>query len=76
MLFNPLRFFLPVSVSCILLGLFWRIPFMIMGRGVSVGSMLAIVSGLLFFAIGLIASQLSAIRMGMLDQKDPESKST
>jgi glycosyltransferase involved in cell wall biosynthesis len=70
MLFNPLRIFIPVSVGCILVGLIWGIPFVIMGRGVSVGSMLAIVTGLLFFTIGLIASQLSAIRMGMLDQKD------
>jgi glycosyltransferase involved in cell wall biosynthesis len=70
MLFNPLRIFIPVSVSCILVGLIWGIPFVLMGRGVSVGSMLAIVTGLLFFTIGLIASQLSAIRMGMLDQKD------
>lgn len=40
-----------------------------MGRGFSVGSMLAIVTGLLFFVIGLIASQLAALRMGMLNRE-------
>jgi glycosyltransferase involved in cell wall biosynthesis len=69
MLFNPLRIFLPISGCFILIGLGWGIPFLIRGSGVSVGSMLAIVIGLLFFAIGLIASQLSAIRMGMFNQK-------
>jgi hypothetical protein len=36
---------------------------------------LAIVTGLLFFFIGLIAEQLSALRMGLLDQ-DLERKNT
>jgi hypothetical protein len=36
-------------------------------RGVSVGAMLGIVTGLLFFFIGLIAEQLSAMRLGLLD---------
>jgi glycosyltransferase involved in cell wall biosynthesis len=62
-MFNPLRVFLPISILCILAGLCWGIPIILLGRGVSVGAMLAIVTGLLFFVIGLIASQLSAIRM-------------
>jgi len=66
LMFNPLRVFLPLSVGCILVGLGWGVPFLVMSRGVSVGSMLAIVTGLLFFVIGLIASQLAALRMGML----------
>jgi hypothetical protein len=68
LMFNPLRVFLPLSVACILIGLGWGVPFLIMSRGVSVGSMLAIVTGLLFFVIGLIASQLAALRMGMLNR--------
>jgi glycosyltransferase involved in cell wall biosynthesis len=67
MLFNPLRIFLPLSVFCIGFGLAWGIPIMLRARGVSVGAMLAIVTGLLCFFFGLIAEQLSAIRMGMLD---------
>jgi glycosyltransferase involved in cell wall biosynthesis len=65
-MFNPLRVFLPISVFCILAGLGWGIPIILLGRGVSVGAMLAIVTGLLFFVLGLLASQLSAIRMERL----------
>jgi glycosyltransferase involved in cell wall biosynthesis len=67
LMFNPLRVFLPISLICILVGIGWGIPFLLMGHGVSIGSMLAIVIGLLFFALGLIASQLAAIRMGLLN---------
>ena len=66
LMFNPLRVFLPLSVICILAGLGWGIPIILLGRGVSVGAMLAIVTGLLFFVLGLLASQLSAIRMERL----------
>ncbi len=62
MLFNPLRIFLPISILCVLIGLIWGIPFIVLGRGVSVGAMLAIVSGLLMFTIGLVSEQLSQIR--------------
>jgi glycosyltransferase involved in cell wall biosynthesis len=65
-MFNPLRVFLPISAVCILAGLGWGIPIILLGRGVSVGAMLAIVTGLLFFVLGLLASQLSAIRMERL----------
>ncbi len=66
LMFNPLKLFLPISALCILTGFGWGIPFVLLGRGVSVGAMLAIVSGLLFFVLGLMASQLSAIRMERL----------
>lgn len=66
LMFNPLRVFLPISASCILLGFGWGIPIVLLGRGVSVGAMLAIVTGLLFFMLGLLANQLSAIRMERL----------
>ena len=66
LMFNPLRVFLPISVFCILAGLGWGIPIILLGRGVSVGAMLAIVTGLLFFVLGLLASQLAAIRMERL----------
>jgi glycosyltransferase involved in cell wall biosynthesis len=68
MLFNPLRIFLPLAVLCIAFGLGWGIPIMLRARGVSVGAMLAIVTGLLCFFFGLIAEQLSAMRMGLLDR--------
>lgn len=74
MMFNPLRVFLPTSILCILAGLGWGIPIIMLGRGVSVGAMLAIVTGLLFFVIGLLASQLSAIRMERLRDIAPSPK--
>jgi glycosyltransferase involved in cell wall biosynthesis len=66
LMFNPLRVFLPISIFCILAGIGWGIPIVLLGRGVSVGAMLAIVTGILFFVLGLLASQLSAIRMERL----------
>ena len=66
LMFNPLRVFLPVSIFCFLAGLGWGIPFVLLARGVSVGAMLAIVTGLIFFVLGLLAGQLSAIRMERL----------
>lgn len=67
LLFDPLRVFLPLSIACILFGLGWGTPIVLLGHGVSVGAMLAIVTGLLLFILGLIASQLSAIRKSMIE---------
>lgn len=75
-LFNPLRIFFSLSALCIGFGLAWGIPILLRARGVSVGAMLAIVTGLLFFFIGLIAEQLSALRLGLLDgDKDDDEGS-
>ena len=71
-LFNPLRIFLPLSIFCILIGVVWGTYIILLGRGVSIGSMLAIVVGLLFFFLGLIASQLSALRMMLNDETDKD----
>lgn len=73
MLFNPIRIFLPLALVFISFGIIWGTPFFLMGRGVSVGSMLAIVTGLLSLFIGLIASQLSAIRMSLLHRSRQEN---
>lgn len=62
MLFNPLRVFLPLSVAFVVIGLLWGLPFLYMGRGVSVGALLAILTGGLLFLLGLLAEQLSLIR--------------
>jgi hypothetical protein len=74
MLFNPLRIFLPLSVLSIGFGFAWGIPIMLRARGVSVGAMLAIVTGLLCFFFGLIAEQLSAMRIGLLDRDKERDK--
>jgi glycosyltransferase involved in cell wall biosynthesis len=67
MLLKPMRIFLPLSFLSILVGVLWGIPFIVMGRGVSVGSTLAILSGGILFSLGLVAEQLSAIRKGFID---------
>jgi glycosyltransferase involved in cell wall biosynthesis len=69
MLFNPLRIFLSLSAICFTFGILWGTPILLLNRGVSVGAMLAIVSGLIFFFIGLIASQLSSMRLGELSAR-------
>lgn len=61
-LFNPMRIFLPISIASLVLGLGWGIPIVIRGGGVSVGAMLAIVNGILFFFLALLAEQISLIR--------------
>lgn len=73
MLMAPLRFFLPAAVLFFLVGVGWGIPFVLLGRGVSTGAMLAIVMALLFFTLGLVSEQLSNLRKEILihpDQKD------
>ena len=69
MLFNPLKIFLSLSAVCFAFGILWGTPILLLNRGVSVGAMLAIVSGLIFFFIGLVASQLSSMRLGELSAR-------
>ena len=62
-LFNPLRLFVPASFVVGIIGVGWGIPFAMAGRGISVGSMLAIVTAALLFCIGLICDQVSQLRL-------------
>ena len=62
-LFNPLRFFLPVSFAFGCAGFFWCIPYLLAGRGISIGSMLAFSIAIILFALGLISDQISAMRL-------------
>lgn len=62
-LFNPLRIFLPASFMIASVGVLWGIPYALAGRGVSVGSMLAVSIAVLLFALGLISDQISALRL-------------
>jgi len=67
LLFNPLRVFLPVSLLFVIFGLAWGTYVQLtVGRGVSVAAMLAVVTGLIFFVLGLLANQISAMRMESL----------
>ena len=65
--FNPYKLFLPPAFFCLLFGLVWGIPIVLEGKGVSVGSLLLIFSSAFLFSIALIASQLSSIRMQILE---------
>ena len=62
-LFNPLRIFLPTSLLSVLFGIGWTIPYLIDGEGVTVFSMLAILTGVLMFALGLICDQVAQLRL-------------
>jgi len=61
-LFNPAKIFLPLSFICLVAGLAVGLPVLINGNGVSVGSLLGIFAGIIFFLLGLVAEQLSLIR--------------
>ncbi len=61
-LFNPTRIFFSLAFLFILAGIGWGIPIVLLGKGVSVGAMLGIVTGIIFFFLGLIAGQLSMMR--------------
>jgi len=68
LLFNPLRIFLPLSAFLVFVGVVWGSYILaVVGRGVSTGAMLAIVTGLIFFVLGLLANQVSAMRMENLN---------
>ena len=61
-LFNPMKIFLPISALTLVITLLWGVPLVIAGRGISTGTLLGIVSTLIFFFLGLITEQLSQIR--------------
>lgn len=62
-LFNPLRIFLPLSAIFVLGGGAWAVPYLIDGRGLTVASLLAIMTGVLLFALGLICDQVAQLRL-------------
>jgi len=62
-LFQPLRVFMPVSLFFMLAGLAWGMPYIIYGYGVSVGSLLLILSSLLVFFFGLLTDQVAQLRL-------------
>jgi hypothetical protein len=66
MLFNPLRIFLPIAILFILSGVIWGSQFIIIGKGVSIGALLAIIIGVLFVFLGLIAESLCKLRMAIV----------
>ena len=67
-LFNPMRVFLPISLTSIVLALAWGIPIILRGRGVSTGAMLGFTTGIIFFFLGLLAEQMSQIRKNSINK--------
>jgi glycosyltransferase involved in cell wall biosynthesis len=62
-LFDPLRVFIPASVFLVFTGILLGIyPYFILKRGLTTGSVLVILAGVLIFFFGLLADQISALR--------------
>ena len=65
-LFNPMRVFLPLALTLGVVGFLWGLPCVLRGEGVQTGALLGIISGLIFFLMGLIAEQLSLLRRNLI----------
>ncbi|MEY2936916.1 MAG: hypothetical protein RL033_7665 [Pseudomonadota bacterium] len=62
-LFNPLRVFLPLSLLFIIGGTLWTVPYLLQGEGVTVAAMLAVLTGVTLFGMGLICDQVAQLRL-------------
>jgi glycosyltransferase involved in cell wall biosynthesis len=62
-LFDPLRIFLPLSAMIALIGILWGVPYLLLGNGISIGAMLAIVTSVLIFCLGILCDQISQLRL-------------
>jgi glycosyltransferase involved in cell wall biosynthesis len=61
-LLDPFRVFFPTSAVLAALGVVWGIPFLLSGRGLSVGALFLLVSALIIFFFGLLTDQVAAMR--------------
>ena len=66
MFFNPMKIFGSISLVLLFSGFIWGVPIALQGKGISVGSMMLIVIGVIFFILGLLAEQISLIRKSVL----------
>ncbi len=62
-LFEPLRLYIPASIVSMAAGIIWSVPYVLMGKGVSVGSLLLLVTAILLFSLGLLCDQISSLRL-------------
>jgi glycosyltransferase involved in cell wall biosynthesis len=62
-LFNPLRVFLPLSLFFMIGGSLWTIPYLLNGQGITVAAMLAFLTGVTLFGLGLICDQVAQLRL-------------
>jgi glycosyltransferase involved in cell wall biosynthesis len=61
-LFEPLRLFIPVSLMLFTFGILWGLPYLWQSRGISVGALLFILTGVQIFFFGLLTDQISQLR--------------
>jgi glycosyltransferase involved in cell wall biosynthesis len=64
-MFNPMKIFLPISLFSFIIGGAWSIRFILMGRGFPVASSIILTSSVITFLLGLVAEQLSKIRINL-----------
>ena len=69
-LFDPLRIFLPLSGAIALLGIGWGSVYVCLGRGISVGALLLVITALLLFFFGLLIDQVASLRKSLLEFTD------
>jgi len=63
-LFDPLQVFLPVAMALVSLGLVYGVAWgIVQGRGIPVGAMVLITTGLVSFLLGVVCDQISALRL-------------
>jgi glycosyltransferase involved in cell wall biosynthesis len=62
-LFQPLRIYIPASLLLSALGVIWGFPYIILQRGISVGALLLIITGILLFFFGLLTDQVAESRL-------------
>jgi len=67
-LFNPMRIFLAIAIFFVLSAVVWDYHIFRRGGGVSTGAGMLIVSGFIFFMLGLVTEQLSQIRKMQIRQ--------
>ena len=61
-LFNPMRIFLTIAIAFVISAVIWDWHIFQRGGGISTGSGMLIVSGFIFFMLGLVTEQLSQMR--------------
>jgi len=75
MLFGPLRLFLPLGLALLALGtLYSLVMLMIVGQGLPPAGVLVLLAGLLSIMLGLIADQISQLRLTRIPALSDEDK--
>ena len=64
-LFKPLKVFITLSIFILLVSFSWGLPILIEGKGLSVGSLLGILTSILIFILGLLVEQITQIRKNL-----------